>query len=96
MELKSKDLQQYLNKNKISTHGLVGKFSFPDSCILHFLDYIFLLEKTELVELFCQISIPVRYKKSNKKFPAHMGGSVPDLASRSQHYFNNLRGKHII
>lgn len=25
MELKSKDLQQYLNKNKISTHGLVGK-----------------------------------------------------------------------
>lgn len=24
MELKSKDLQQYLNKNSISTHGLVG------------------------------------------------------------------------
>ncbi|KAI4461176.1 caspase regulator ring finger domain-containing [Holotrichia oblita] len=71
MELKSKDLQQYLNKNKISTHGLV--------------------EKTELVELFCRISIPVRHKKSNKKFPINLGGSVPDLAAQSQHFLNNLR-----
>lgn len=71
MELKSKDLQQYLNKHKVSTHGLV--------------------EKTELVELFCRISIPVRHKRSNKKFPINIGGSVPDLAAQSQQFLNNLR-----
>lgn len=92
MELKSKDLQQYLNKYKVSTHGLIGKshelwwFYFNETIVIF-------IEKTELVELFCRISIPVRHRKPNKKFPANIGGSVPDLAAQSQHFFNNLRSK---
>lgn len=71
MELKSKDLQDYLNRHNVSTHGVV--------------------EKQELVEILCRSTVPVRPKKSNRKFPPIFGGSVPNLAARSQTYLNNLR-----
>lgn len=71
MDLKVKDLQNYLNKHKISTYGLV--------------------EKQELVELFFRNVIPVRYKKTTRKFPVTLGGSVPNLTARSQAAFNNIK-----
>lgn len=71
MELKSKDLQDYLSRHNISTYGVV--------------------EKQELVEILCRSTVPVRPKKNNRKFPPIFGGSVPNLAARSQTYLNNLR-----
>ncbi|XP_023014304.2 E3 ubiquitin-protein ligase RNF34 [Leptinotarsa decemlineata] len=59
MELKSKDLQDYLNKRNISTHGLV--------------------EKQELVDLFCNKHIPDKPKRGVEKLTANFAGSVPNL-----------------
>ncbi|KAK9890887.1 hypothetical protein WA026_012229 [Henosepilachna vigintioctopunctata] len=63
MELKPKDLQDYLKKHNISTHGLV--------------------EKQELVELFCNKHIPVKHKKTSEKLTANFGCSLPNLRENS-------------
>lgn len=64
MELKSKDLQDYLNKNNVSTYGLVGnnKITITDKTRNYrsFL-YVF-LEKHELVDLFCNVHILINRK----------------------------------
>ncbi|CAG9821962.1 unnamed protein product [Phaedon cochleariae] len=59
MELKSKDLQDYLNKRHISTYGVV--------------------EKQELVDLFCDKHIPEKPKRGVEKLTANFAGSVPNL-----------------
>lgn len=92
MELRARDLQSYLNKNNISTHGLVGMY------LVMFIKFSFLLiksafiEKHELVELLCTSHIPVRPKRGVEKLIGNFGGSVPNLA-RPEAFVNNLRGK---
>lgn len=93
MELKSKDLQSYLNKHNVSTRGIVGKYlyicSINMNLMLHFC--IFVIEKQELVELFYKSPIPPKDKRKHKRFNCNFSGSVPNLAQRSQTYLNNLR-----
>ncbi|XP_060529445.1 E3 ubiquitin-protein ligase rififylin [Cylas formicarius] len=60
MELKVKDLREYLNKNNISTYGLV--------------------EKKELVDLFCDKHIPEKQRRGVDRLTANFGG-VPNLKS---------------
>ncbi|XP_044753430.1 E3 ubiquitin-protein ligase RNF34 [Coccinella septempunctata] len=59
MELKSKDLQEYLKRHNISTHGLV--------------------EKQELVDLFCSRPIPIKQKKSTDIFTTNLAYSLQNL-----------------
>ncbi|KAL3269485.1 hypothetical protein HHI36_008552 [Cryptolaemus montrouzieri] len=63
MELKPKDLQDYLKKHNISTHGLV--------------------EKQELVDLFCNKHIPVKQRKGTEKLTANFGCSLPNFRDNS-------------
>lgn len=102
MELKAKDLQDYLNKNNISTYGLVGKqligiISHDQivTCCESFIGIPVVIEKHELVELFCSRPIPVCRKRGTDRLTANFGGSVPDLTNRPQAMINNLRGNYI-
>lgn len=63
MELRVKDLRDYLNKNNISTYGLV--------------------EKNELVDLFCNKYIPEKQRKGVDKLTANFGDPLNGL-------FNNI------
>lgn len=94
MELRSRDLQNYLNKNNVSTHGLVGRYNplFP---IFQKKNHQFLSEKHELVELLCTSNIPVRPKRGVDKLIGNFGGSVPNLA-RPEAFVNNLRGNLLL
>ncbi|XP_050300891.1 E3 ubiquitin-protein ligase RNF34 [Anthonomus grandis grandis] len=66
MELKVKDLRTYLNKNDISTYGLV--------------------EKNELVDLFCNKYIPEKQHKGVDKLTANFGDPLKPING----FFNNL------
>lgn len=66
MELKVKELRDYLNKNKISTYGLV--------------------EKKELVDLFCNKHIPEKQRKGVDKLTANFGDPLRPING----FFNNL------
>ncbi|CAG9836631.1 unnamed protein product [Diabrotica balteata] len=68
MELKSKDLQDYLNKRNISTYGLV--------------------EKQELVDLFCNKHIPEKPKRGVEKLTANFAGSLPNLRPLNEIFGN--------
>lgn len=59
MELKPKDLQDYLKRHNISTHGLV--------------------EKQELVDLFCSRPIPVKQRKGTDIFTTNLAYSLQNL-----------------
>lgn len=52
-------------------------------------------EKQELVELFFKNGTPGSFKKTGKKFPKNLGGSVPNL-SHVQAGLNNLRSEYFI
>lgn len=54
---------------------------------------ITIVEKGELVELFCNSHIPVYPKRGTDRLTANFGGSVPNLATRPQAFVNNLRCK---
>lgn len=66
MELKVKELRDYLNKNNISTYGLV--------------------EKKELVDLFCNKHIPEKQRKGVDKLTANFGDPLRPING----FFNNL------
>lgn len=70
MELKSKDLQDYLNKHNISTYGLV--------------------EKQELVDLFCNRHIPQKPKRGVEKLTANFAGSLPNIRPHLNDFLENL------
>ncbi|KAJ8960027.1 hypothetical protein NQ318_009464 [Aromia moschata] len=69
MELKPKEIQDYLNKRNVSTYGLV--------------------EKQELVDLFCDKHIPERPKRGVEKLTANFAGSVPNLRPLNE-FLGNL------
>ncbi|XP_030768400.1 E3 ubiquitin-protein ligase rififylin isoform X2 [Sitophilus oryzae] len=66
MELKVKELRDYLNKNDISTYGLV--------------------EKNELVDLFCNKHIPEKQRKGVDKLTANFGDPLKPING----FLNNL------
>lgn len=88
MELKSKDIQDYLNKHNISTYGLVGNLDICLGLIFILSLFYTILEKRELVDLFCKKHIPEKPKKGMEKLTANFAGSLPNLRP-----LNDLIGK---
>ncbi|CAG9769893.1 unnamed protein product [Ceutorhynchus assimilis] len=66
MDLRVKDLRDYLNKNNISTYGLV--------------------EKSELVDLFCNKCIPEKQRKGVDKLTANFGDPLRPING----FLNNI------